>query len=416
MTHLIGGPLCATINNEKCFTAIGSTIMRYTNWRWMMVGIGLLSVVAIGWRLIGARIAAPAAAQVDWGIARAVNRPAAGTFQRATEVRPLVFPRDHGPHPEYQTEWWYYTGNLQSENGQRWGYQLTFFRSGLTAEPARRESQWASSQVYLAHFAVTDAAGQRFIANAQLARGGAIELAGAQAEPFRVFVKNWSAEGTGDSARLRAATEQASIDLNLESLKPPTLQGDRGLSQKSDEPGNASYYYSLTRMRTSGTISFAGQTVKVEGWSWMDHEWGTSALGREQVGWDWVGMQLSDNSELMWGQLRRADGSADYSNGSLTNPDSSVISLGASDAQWTPLASWRSPHTGVEYPARWRLQAPKIGLDVELTPLIADQELRVGLTYWEGAVRVQGSRNGQPIDGYGYVELTGYGAGAQQSR
>lgn len=390
--------------------------MRYRTWRWVVGGVVLLTILTVGWQLIGSRLIRPAAAQVDWGIARAINRPAAGEFKRATEVRPFVFPQDHGPHPEYQTEWWYYTGNLQTADGQRWGYQLTFFRSGLSANAPERESQWATSQVYLAHFAVTDATGQRFVASSQLARGGEIDIAGAQAEPFRVFVKNWSAEGTGDTVRLRAATEQVSIDLDLESLKPATLQGDRGLSQKSDEVGNASYYYSLTRMSTSGTISFAGQTATVQGLSWMDHEWGTSALSGEQVGWDWLGAQLSDNSELMWGRLRRADGSADYTNGSLTEADNSVISLGNGDVQWTPLDTWRSPETNVEYPARWRLQAPKIGLDVELTPLIPNQELRVGLTYWEGAVRIEGTRNGQPIDGYGYIELTGYGSGAQQSR
>ena len=384
---------------------------------WLLIGgIAIITVLALGWRLIGTRLSTPAAAQVDWSVARAVNGPVTANFARATEARPLVFPDDHGPHPEYQTEWWYYTGNLRSADGERWGYQLTFFRSGLTPNPPQRQSQWATSAIYLAHFAVTDAAGQRFSAKAELARGGAIDLAGAQAKPYRVFVKTWSAEGSGDSARLRAATEQVSIDLNLESLKPPTLQGDRGLSQKSAERGNASYYYSLTRMQTSGTISFAGQSAQVEGLSWMDHEWGTSALGSDQLGWDWLGMQLSDGSDMMWGQLRRSDGSAESITGSWTAADQSVTSLPHGDVQWTTLDTWRSPHTGISYPARWRMQVPKLGLDLELTPLIPDQELRVGLTYWEGAVRVRGTRNGQPIDGYGYVELTGYGSGAQQGR
>jgi predicted secreted hydrolase len=379
-------------------------------------GLTLLSVLALSWRLIDSRLATPAAAQAEWAVARAVNGPVTGNFKRATEPRPLIFPTDHGPHPEYQTEWWYYTGNLQSADGRRWGYQLTFFRSGITPTAPERPSQWATNGVYLAHFTVTNAAGQRFIANAQMARGGAIELAGAQANPYHVFVKNWSAEGTGDTARLRAATDGASIDLDLRSLKPATLQGDRGLSQKSAEPGNASYYYSLTRMQTTGTIIFEGTSTEVTGLSWMDHEWGTSALSNEQVGWDWLGMQLSDGSDLMWGQLRRTDGSADSITGSLTAADSAVTSLHDGDVQWTPLDTWESPHTGVRYPSRWRLQISKVGLDVELTPLIADQELRVGLTYWEGAVRVAGSRNGQPIDGYGYVELTGYGPGGQPQR
>ncbi|HEX6292197.1 MAG TPA: lipocalin-like domain-containing protein [Herpetosiphonaceae bacterium] len=390
--------------------------MHRKTWMLLVGSITIVSLLALGWRLIGARLTTPAAAQADWAVARAVNGPALGNFKRVTEVRPLVFPNDHGPHREYQTEWWYYTGNLQGASGERWGYQLTFFRSGLTPDTPQRESQWATSEVYLAHFAVTDAAGRRFAADAQLARGGSIDLAGAQARPYRVFVKNWSAEGSGDTARLRAATEQVSIDLNLRSLKPATLQGNQGLSQKSAEVGNASYYYSLTRMQTTGTIAFGGKTASVEGLSWMDHEWGTSALGADQVGWDWLGMQVSDGSDLMWGQLRRTDGTAESIDGSLTDADSTVTPLQQGDVRWTPLATWRSPHTGVEYPARWRLQIPKVGLDAEVTPLIPDQELRVGLTYWEGAVRVQGTRGGQPIDGYGYVELTGYGAGAQQTR
>ncbi len=339
--------------------------------------------------------------------------PSLEGYARAYEPIVFDFPKDHGPHPEYQLEWWYYTGNLKSATGRHFGYQLTFFRRALAPALDERDSRWGANQAYLAHFALTDVATGTFHNASELARGGEIGVAGARALPFRVFVKSWSAEGTGASVRLRAATEAAAIDLQLESLKLPTLQGQNGdgLSQKGAEPGNASYYYSLTRMATTGTITVKGETIPVEGFSWMDHEFGTSALGEGQVGWDWFGLQFDDNRELMWGQLRRADGSIDVGQGSITLADGQVLTLAQDDVQVETLATWRSPRTGAEYPARWRMTIPRADLELVIEPLINNQELNVGLTYWEGAVRISGTTTG-----YGYVELTGYGLDAPPVR
>lgn len=343
-------------------------------------------------------------------VARTVRGQDDQNFARVTEPRPFSFPADHGPHREYRTEWWYLTGNLTSEDGRHFGYQLTFFRQGLRPDAPERESSWAAQEVYLAHLGLTDVANNRFYAADELARGGSIGLAGAQAEPFRVFLKDWSIEGTGENARLRAASEEVAIDFQVRALKPPTLQGDRGLSQKGPEPGNASYYYSFTRMETSGTLEIGGQQIAVQGLSWLDREWGTSLLAEDVVGWDWFSLQLADGRDIMWYLLRRNDGTAEtrYSRGTITGPNGEVESISSADVEVEVLDTWLSPHTGARYPARWRLRIPRVGLDLDIRPHIPDQELRVGFQYWEGAVAVSGTSSQQPITGNGYVELTGY--------
>lgn len=343
-----------------------------------------------------------------------VNGPVATGFQRATEPRPFDFPADHGPHQDYQTEWWYYTGNLQGEDGRQWGYQLTFFRRGINAVRTERDSAWAANDVYMAHFAVTDVAGRQLLASERFQRGGDVGLAGASGDPYRVFLKDWSAQGTGDVATLKAVADRYSINLDLRSLKPAMLQGENanGLSQKSSDVGNASYYYSLPRMETTGTVTINNQEYEVTGLSWMDHEWGTSALGSQQVGWDWFALQLEDGHDIMWGQLRRADGSLDMAHGGISSPDGTTTPLHAGDVIVTPLDTWKSSATGAAYPARWQIRIPKANLELEVVPDVADQELRLATgAYWEGSVSVTGIVNGQ-----GYIELTGYGAQLQQQR
>jgi predicted secreted hydrolase len=371
----------------------------------------LISIVAVlSWQSLLPR---PALSAPDamW-VVHAMSGPEVAGFERATEPRPFEFPRDHGPHQDFQTEWWYYTGNLESSDGRRWGYQLTFFRRGLARNPPERVSRWATNDVYMAHFALTDVAGRRFYANDHFARGGEMNLAGATAEPFRVFIQNWEARGTGEAPTLRAAADGVAIDLNLRSLKLPALQGESGLSPKSHEVGNASYYYSLTRMVTDGTLTVDGEAIPVKGLSWMDHEWSTSALGGEQVGWDWFALQLEDGRDIMWAQLRREDGSIDMSFGSIIAQDGTLTPLDRSDGELVSLDTWTSPHTGVRYPSRWQLSIPAAKLELIVTPRLADQELRLGvLAYWEGAVSVEGS-----VAGQGYMELTGYGAFGQSLR
>jgi predicted secreted hydrolase len=336
-------------------------------------------------------------------------------YARAIEPRRFLFPADHAPHPEFRTEWWYYTGNLEAAGGRRFGFQLTFFRSALAPGMPARESAWATRQAWLAHFTVTDVEGGRFHSFERWSRG-AIGLAGARGEPFRVWVKDWAAEAAGGQAppmRLLASEGDVGIDLTLQPGKPPVLQGDRGLSRKSDEPGNASYYYSLTRMPAAGAVRLGAERFAVTGLAWMDREWSTSSLGPDQVGWDWFALQLDDGSDLMLYRLRRTDGSVDpSSSGTTIDSSGAARHLSLSDFRIVPAEEWRSPRSGAVYPGRWRLRAPSEELDLEVRPLLTDQELDVSFRYWEGAVEVEGTRRGRPVRGRGYVELTGYAGAA----
>ncbi len=335
-------------------------------------------------------------------------------YELAIEPHEFVFPRDHGPHPGFKTEWWYFTGHLETDEGARFGYQLTFFRQALAPEAPDRPSSWATRQLYLAHFALTDVSGGSFHSFERFSRGAA-GLAGAdENHPFRVWLEDWSAEAMTTEAfplRLRATSrgpEPIALDLTLESHKPVVLQGDRGLSRKGDQPGDASYYYSLTRLSARGTVTIHQRSVPVTGSSWLDREWSTSALGQEQVGWDWFSIQLDDQRELMLAQLRRADGSVDpVSHGTLVAADGSTRPLAYEDFVIEVTSTWRSPH-GAFYPSRWRLQIPAAALILQVEPLLADQELDVSFRYWEGAVSVQGADLGNPLRGLGYVELVGY--------
>ena len=336
-------------------------------------------------------------------------------FARAMAPRRFSFPADLGPHPEFRTEWWYYTGNLETAAGRHFGFQLTFFRTAL-APPAAgapaRPSAWSASQLYLAHFALTDTAGRRFHAWSRLGRE-ALGLAGARATPFRVWLEDWSAASEapdGLPVRLRAAEGDVAIDLVLASDKPVALQGDHGLSRKGPEPGNASYYYSRSRMSVRGSVSAGGEPLPVSGLAWMDREWSTSALGPDLVGWDWLALQLDDGRDVMVYRLRRRDGAVDpYSTGALIAADGGTRPLAAGDVTLDARDHWTSPRSRVRYPSRWRLAIASAGLSLEITPRLADQELIVGPRYWEGAVRVEGTDAGRPIAGRGYVELVGYG-------
>ena len=383
--------------------------------------IGALIVAGLFVWLLWPKAPEPLRANLVAAAASAVFR---GGFARAEGTQPLVFPADHGPHDDFQTEWWYYTGNLTAKTGEHYGYQLTFFRRALAPPDQRpaRDSAWAADQVYLAHLALTDVSGGKHYSFEKLARGAA-GLAGAEVEPFRVWLEDWSVAGpSAGQTRLRAAAKDAtsgldfSLDLNLADRKGPILQGDQGYSRKGPEPGNASYYVSLPRIATEGTVMVGGEAFTVDGLSWMDHEWSTSALGAEQAGWDWFSIQLDDNTELMLFQLRRADGTVDgFSSGTLIAADGSTRTLGSDDFSIKITDRWRSPHTGAEYPAGWILSVPSEDLRLTLAPWLADQEMDVSYTYWEGAVRAAGTRGAKPVAGNGYVELTGY-AGSMQGQ
>jgi len=332
-------------------------------------------------------------------------------FARAAPGTLLAFPDDFGPHDDYLTEWWYYTGNLDAEDGSRFGYQLTFFRRALASpgEMIERSSSWSTEQVYLAHFALSDIDRKDFHAFERFSRGAA-DLAGAQADPFQVWLYDWSVEQTTEGVyRLQASQDGIRIDLELKDLKGPVLQGEQGYSQKGPDPGNASYYYSQTRLESSGRVEVRGAEYLVKGLSWMDHEFSTSALTSEQVGWDWFSFQLDEGSDLMLFQIRQVDGSIDpFSSGTLVAPDGSTMGISRDEFEINATGSWKSPHSGAVYPAGWEVRVPAVDLVLVVTPLQADQELNLTYTYWEGAVSIEGTYQGQAVNGKGYIEMTGY--------
>lgn len=336
-----------------------------------------------------------------------------GLFARALMPNAIEFPRDFGPHEDYQTEWWYYTGNLETDLGRPFGFQLTIFRRSLVPlqemPVSDNASDWRSSQVYLAHFTISDIANEKFYTAERMSRGAA-GLAGARSVPYQVWLENWSVEQIEPGQiRLQAQTEEVALDLLLRETMPPVLHGDGGLSQKGSEPGNASYYYSIVHQKTEGTISIAGEPIDVAGLSWKDHEYSTSALSPGSTGWDWFSLQLDDGTALMLFQIRREDGSLDpASSGSFIYADGSVQHLNSEDWQLEVLDRWTSPASGAEYPAAWSLLIPEADLLLEGMALMPNQELNVSTVYWEGAVTFDGTHAGQPVAAKGYIEMTGY--------
>ncbi len=381
-------------------------------WKWVLSGAVALGLILIGWSLIDGRQGAVSASVDLLGGPRDI-----GGYARAVGPYDWQFPADFGPHPAYQTEWWYYTGNLAGADGQRFGFQFTVFRRAIAPQAVESDSDWRTNQVYMAHFTVTDVAGARFYQHQRFSRGGA-GLAGATTAPvYRVWLEDWQViapDAEARSTRITAREGDVAVDLTLEQVKPPALQGEGGLSPKSDEPGNASYYYSLSRLLTTGTIAIAGREYAVSGTTWQDHEFSTSALGGDALGWDWFGLHFDDDRELMLGRIRLNEGGFEpVFGGLLVLPDGSTRRIAAQDFTLDVTATWTSPHTGATYPAGWRVRLD-LGeaepLTFSLTPLLDDQELHEGIAYWEGAVRIEGD-----VTGYGYAELTGY-AGTMNGR
>lgn len=332
-------------------------------------------------------------------------------YQRAYAPRPLMFPADHGSHPEFRNEWWYVTGNLTDAAGRQFGYQLTLFRIALSPTPMPTDSAWRTNQVYMGHFALTDVAERRHYGFERFSRG-ALGLAGVQATPFRVWLDHWALTGSESDVfplHVRAQEGDVAVDLMLNTAKPMVLQGDRGLSRKSAEPGNASYYYSYTRLPTQGEITIAGRRFTVKGAGWLDREWSTSALGPDQSGWDWFALQLDDGRDLMFYRLRRKDGGMDpFSKGVLVEADGRARPIDGNVVDLQPLGAWISPQNSNRYPAAWRLRWPAEKLDLIVTPKVADQEMRLTVQYWEGAVAINGTAGDRAITGQGYLEMTRY--------
>ena len=347
-----------------------------------------------------------------WDICRASEG-----FLQALGPRRFQFPKDHADHPGFQTEWWYYTGNLVSKDGRAIGFQLTFFRVQLKPAFLFSGSAWRSNQIYFAHFTVSDLENGEFLM-AEKAGRGAMGIGGVSADPqgVRVFLHGWEAVVHGNTHRLRAEGEQFGIELELISQKRPVLHGENGLSKKGIDPGRASYYYSLSRMKTRGVLRLGTDTRGVSGFSWMDHEFSSNILSKNQVGWDWMGLQLSGHKELMLYALRHRDGSTDpFSSGTLVKKNGTSVHLPNDAFGIKPTDFWNSKRSGARYPSGWQVEVLPFHMHLRVTPNLKDQELittgSTEVTYWEGSVGVTGTVAGEKVTGSGYVELTGYAGG-----
>lgn len=352
---------------------------------------------------------------ISASVVEAMRAPDDANFARVFAPMVFDFPRDHGAHPDYRTEWWYYTGNLTADDGTPLGFQLTFFRSALTPEMPDRASTLASNQVYMAHFALTDGGRGEHASFDRYSRGAG-ELAGAVGEPaYRVWLEDWAATEIAPgvqrlTARAEGENGPIAIDLTLRETRAPVLHGIDGLHQKGPEAGNASYYYSLVGLETTGTVTSAGRSVEVTGRSWMDHEFGTSALTAGAVGWDWFSVQFDNGAILMLYEIRLADGGVNPNiKGTLIWPDGVQQMVSENDFELTPKGTWTSPRTNITYPSGWALVFPDLDIELAITPLLADQEMDVSFVYWEGAIDVTGVMRGETVTGRGYAELTGYG-------
>jgi predicted secreted hydrolase len=335
------------------------------------------------------------------------------SYQFALPGRTMSFPADHYSHPDFKTEWWYYTGHLQGESGRRFGYQVTFFRFGIRDRQANiKEKPPLFTELYMAHFALSNISGRNFLFRERINRGLG-DRAGAKIDRFFVWNEDWSVEGDRGIHKISVNDRGTELRLDLKSLKPPVLHGQNGYSQKGEGVGHASHYYSLTRMQAEGELVVDGQREKVRGLSWMDHEFGSNQLGEDQLGWDWFSIQLENHSELMLYLMRRKDGSIDpYSHGTVVYADGTIRHLALKDYRVDVLARWQSPESAAEYPIKWRVIIPDEQIELEIAPHFPEQELITNrstrVTYWEGAVQVQGTLRNKPIAGSGYVEMTGY--------
>jgi predicted secreted hydrolase len=341
-------------------------------------------------------------------------------YDRASPGYDFQFPRDHFNHPNFQVEWWYYTGNLRTSDGRPFGFELTFFRLGA-GDDARTEpgknTIWDLDNVYLAHFTLSDIAAGQFHKTERLNRAGP-GLAAADLDQARIWNGNWEVRWLEPTAplghqKLRAVSEDFSLEIELTPQKPPVVHGEDGVSRKAAGPGRASHYISFTRLSAAGTLSLAGRQFEVNGLAWMDHEFSTDSMGPDQAGWDWMSIQLDNGEELMLYRMRRKDGSADpVSSGTFVDRDGRALHLDWSDIVMEPSEPWESPRTGGRYPLRWKVAVPRLKLTLECRAEFADQEVvskrELSPTYWEGAVVYQGRAGEEQVGGVGYLEMTGY--------
>ena len=400
---------------------------------WQIITIPILVGLALSWILFSEP---KAEIEATISAAQALSGGDTEGFTQALAPREFVFPGDHGAHPGFKTEWWYYTGNLFTEEGRQFGYQFTIFRNQLSPsdadfarinqeepvlmnpeEEGARDSEWSTNQLYLAHFAISDVSKKDHVFDERYSRGTA-GLAGASVDPYRIWLEDWEITRVKDSKasderfQMRIKAEMSNgtaLDIVLNPQKPLVLQGEEGYDKKGGEDGNASYYISFTRMQTEGLLKKEGESLAVSGLSWMDHEWSTSALDSGQTGWDWFSIQLSNGYELMYYQIRNVDPDlAPQTTGSLVTPNGQKRDLDQGEVRFEVLEYWASPHTGARYPVQWTLAIPSEELEMDVITVFDDQEMTVSVQYYEGALQVSGKFRDEAIDGNGYIEMTGY--------
>jgi len=335
-------------------------------------------------------------------------------WPQALEPRSWTFPRDHGAHPAYRTEWWYFTGNLYDDAGSHYGFQLTFFRQGIRKHVENTDNTWSIRDIYFAHFTITDVKNNSFKVAERISRA-CPGLAGAGTDNLEVWIFDWSAAMNNSTIILAADHEAMALELTLSPKKPLVFHGKNGLSKKGEEDGQASYYTSFTDLETKGVLRTHqdGALIPVKGTCWFDHEFGSNQLKENQEGWDWFSLHLSDGRDLMIYLVRKKDGSTELaSSGTLIEPKGTSHHLQLSDIFVSVLDRWKSPRSGGNYPGRWSISVPSVGINVVIESVIADQELNTegstGIVYWEGAVAGKGTSGNQDVSCEGYVELTGY--------
>ncbi len=363
-----------------------------------------LTAALLGW--LGLKLREPLPDTGRIGLADVLG-PAPESFRQVTGPLPLHFPDDHAAHPDYRSEWWYFTGTLDGSNGERLGFQFTLFRFGLDPAEQRPLSAWAADALWMAHLALSDADGRRFFQSERFARG-ALGLAGASAE--RWWLRDWSVEALASGWQLRADAGEFALDLQLDLTRPLVLQGDQGYSRKGEPSGAASRYYSATRLAASGAVAIDGRSVPVSGLAWLDREWGSGQLPPDVVGWDWFALHLDDGRDLMVYRLRdRAGQATPFSAGALVASDGESSILAADDFTTEPGGWWRD-EDGQRWPLRWRLELPGQDLALDVVAVFDDQLWRQSVSYWEGMVDVFEAGSDRRL-GRGYMELSGYSGG-----
>ncbi|MBE2280647.1 MAG: carotenoid 1,2-hydratase [Ignavibacteriaceae bacterium] len=382
----------------------------------MKINLRILSVVLTAFIIAGIYLfndISPVEKEGDSGfsVGSLMSDNSAG-YKEASEQIKFVFPKDHAAHPEFKTEWWYFTGNIINEKGENFGYQLTIFRNATSPVKPEISSNFLTNQIYSGHFAISDIKQEKFY-HSEIIEREFYPFAYSDTAGFLVTAGGWKIEFNSDTngelpeILISASDSIKSINFTLVPDKKPVFHGDNGLSPKSYKPGNASYYYSFTRLKTLGTMTINGDTHQISGNSWMDREWSSGALDKDQKGWDWFSIQLVDSTEIMFFRLRDFSGNTNFAKGTFIFKDGATRLLKNEDVTLHATSNWKNSD-GIFYPSSWTLRVPSIDLELNINTSIPNQELKTFVNYYEGAIIITGIKSGVSISGKGYVELTGY--------